>query len=283
MSVRVAAVQLRVTGNRSDNLIRAAKLIDAAVAQGAQFVALPECFVGSYGVKHFAKWQESVPLQAPRAEEGIDGGAALMANAAQKHGVTVTGGIIEREDSGHALFNSMPVFGPCGSLLANYRKVHLSRVLGVTSESDVLTAGDECAFFDLPGDSTHRVGMACCFDLRFAAFLGQYGPYPSSPRQVERVDILCAPSAFLEATGGAHWDLLVRRAGLDLQSYVVAPNIAFDAADEVPLHGRSLIADPWGQVLAQCSAEGDDLAIADVCQKTIADVRGKIPLEVLAR
>ena len=97
----------------------------------------------------------------------------------------------------------MPVYGPDG-LLASYRKIHLSRVLGVTSESDVLSAGDAPTTFEMPGLAV-RVGMLCCFDLRFRDLLAQYGPAAGKDSPC---GILCAPSAFLRATGTDHWDLV---------------------------------------------------------------------------
>lgn len=271
--LRVAALQLAVTLDRADNVRRAASLIDAAAAEGCKFVALPECFTGKYGVKHFANWAESVS-----AADTVTGGAAMMAEMARKHSITVTGGIVE-EDNGK-LYNSMPVFGPDGKLQSTYRKTHLSRVLGVTSESDVFTPGDEAV---VAAAESFRVGMACCFDLRFPGFLAAYGPYStadaaSSDDDTSRCDVLCTPSAFLETTGVDHWDLLVRRAALDAQSYVVAPNVAFDASDAVPLHGRSVVCDPWGTILAQAGAAGDDMAIADVSRERLDEVRGKLPL-----
>ena len=202
----------------------------------------------------------------------------MMAAAAQAHGITVTGGIVER--AGSKLYNSMPAYGPSGALVANYRKVHLSRVLGVTSESDVFAAGSHTTTFEAA--DAFSVGMACCFDLRFPAMLGAYGPYADGSRD-RRVDVLCCPSAFLHATGVDHWDLLCRRTALDLQSFVVAPNVAYDSDDAVPLHGRSLVCDPWGTVLAQTGAEGDDLAIADVSRERLDEVRRKLPLATAAR
>lgn len=280
--IRAAAAQLRVTSNRADNLRRAAALLDAAAREGASFVALPECFVGSYGTEHFAKWQESVPQDhaAGRWQRGSGGGGATMADAAHRHQMTVTGGVIEREVAGPALYNSMPIY-TAGRRVATYRKVHLSRVLGITSESDVLTAGDECVSVEVLDDALApvRVGMACCFDLRFAAFLGRYGHMHSD----QPIDVLCAPSAFLATTGKDHWDLLVRRAALDGQCYVVAPNMAYESSQPVPLHGHSMIADPWGRVLAQCSAEGDDLAIADIHRSVITETRAKLPIMPLSR
>ena len=51
------------------------------------------------------------------------------------------------------------------------------------------------------------------------------------PRGAQPADVLCAPSAFLDVTGKPHWDLLLR---LGVAEDVVAPNVAFDEADEVP-------------------------------------------------
>ena len=271
--LRCAVAQLRVGLDRADNLRRAAALIDAAAREGAALVALPECFTGKYGVEHFANWQEVVPASAGGDESA--GGAAMMAAAAKRHGISVTGGIVERCDRPHGgadLFNSMPVFGPDGRLAANYRKVHLSRVLGVTSESDVFARGEDPVALPV---ADFRVGMACCFDLRFPALLHAYGPWAGEER---RVDIVCAPSAFLHATGVDHWELLVKRTALDTQAYVLAPDVAYDSADEVPLHGKSMICDPWGSVIAQTAAEGDDLAIADVSRERLGEGRQKLNL-----
>lgn len=275
-ALRVAAVNLAVRADRADNLVRAARLIEAAANEGAKLVALPECFTGKYGVQHFRDWQEPLDGGEPA------GGAAVMSECAKRLGITVLGGIIEREAGGERLFNSIAAFGPDGGLLANYRKTHLSRVLGVTSESDVLTSGDDPVSFDAPSASALRVGMACCFDLRFPTFLRRYGPQPP-PDGGAAADVLVAPSAFLDVTGVDHWDLLVRRAALDGQCFVVAPNVAYDSADAVPLHGRSLVADPWGRVLAQTGAEGDDLAVADVDGTVVDEIRKKLPIVPLAR
>lgn len=273
--LHVAAIQLSISHTMADNIERAAYLVDQAAAQGAKFVALPECFTGKYGVEHFAKWAEPVLAEAG-ASSGLSG-ATMMRERAQHHGIVVTGGVIEVHEG--KLWNTMPVFGPEGQMLALYRKVHLSRVLGVTSESDVLTAGSEPTSFDLPGLAALRVGMICCFDLRFRDLLAQYGPAAGDHAPC---GVLCAPSAFLRATGTEHWDLLVRRAGLDGQSYVVAPDVAYCEDDPVPLHGHSMVADPWGRILAQCEGEGDGIALASVDPLYVEEVRGKLPLAALA-
>ena len=201
--LRAAALQLHVGESMPENIERAAALIDKAAAQGANLVVLPECFTGKYGCDHFAKWTE--PLVDHDGTHGVLGGGAMMRERAQHHGIVVTGGVIEAH--GGLLWNSMPVYGPDG-LLAIYRKIHLSRVLGVTSESDVLEAGAVPTTFELPGAAV-RVGMLCCFDLRFRDLLAQYGP---GHGEHGPCGILCAPAAFLRATGTDHWDLVRARA-----------------------------------------------------------------------
>eukprot|EP00966_Prymnesium_polylepis_P239412 5536651-Prymnesium_polylepis.1 len=197
----VAALQLHVSNSMADNVQRAAALVDTAAAQGAKLVALPECFTGKYGCDHFPSWAETVIAEAESS--GGPSGAAMMRERAQRHGIVVTGGVIEAYQG--KLWNTMPVYGPEGRLLATYRKIHLSRVLGVTSESDVLTAGAAPTTFEMPGAAAMRVGMLCCFDLRFRDLLAQYGPAAGAHGPC---GLLCAPSAFLRATGTEHWDLV---------------------------------------------------------------------------
>ena len=266
--LRVAAINLRVGVDKRDTLSRAADLVARAAADGARFVALPECFVGKYGVEHFPAHAEDVAAEESGCVAAEESGCGVLAAAARRHSITTTGGIIEQHDG--KLWNSMPTFGPDGNLVTVYRKVHLSRVLGITSESDVLEAGDATTAY---GVDDFHVGAACCFDLRFPEWLRRYGPRGAQP-----ADVLCAPSAFLDVTGKPHWDLLLRRTALDGQCYVVAPNVAFDEADEVPLHGRSAVVDPWGDVLAQTGGDADDIAIADVSRARIDEVRRKLPL-----
>ncbi|KAH8093037.1 hydrolase [Aureococcus anophagefferens] len=106
---------LRVSRDRASNLRRAAELIDAAAADGAQFVALPECFTGKYGVDLFHGHREAL---AANADAEAASGSAVLASA-RRH-AAATGGAIE-EHAGK-LYNTMPVYGPDGALVAAYRR-----------------------------------------------------------------------------------------------------------------------------------------------------------------
>jgi predicted amidohydrolase len=114
MTVTVAAIQMYAAPFEvSANLARACTLIEAAVAQGARLVLLPELFNTGYS------YNQSLYDYA----EPLDGVTATWLRAgAQKLGCYLAGGILER--SGGDAYSTLLLAGPDGSLAA-YRKRHL--------------------------------------------------------------------------------------------------------------------------------------------------------------
>ena len=111
--------------------------------------------------------------------------------------------------------------------------------LRVEGPDGIEVAGDELSWFDV-GDC--RVGLACCFDLRFkemAAMLVDAPPHGLG------CDVVLYPSAWLQSTGAlGHWETLLTARALDGQCYVVAPNAATVTDAETVAFGRTMIARP---------------------------------------
>ena len=136
----------------------------------SQVVVLPECWTGLYGVQCFRGHAEDLDLINNSKRNWTDSGAAVMREAATKHGVYVCGGLIEREGGGAqpqvgaepVLYNTIAAYGPSGDEVARYRKMHLSRVRvgpDATAEGDMLTPGEDLAFFDVAaGDARSGSG-----------------------------------------------------------------------------------------------------------------------------
>lgn len=285
--LRAGVGQLRVVAERVSNLQRASKLIDEAAHRGCKFFALPEAFTGTYGVHHFRGNAEH--LLSPGS------GSALMAEAAAKHGMWVCGGVVEEAELGSGkagtLFNTICAYGPDGSEVARYRKGHLSQVRvgpDATREVDVFLPGQELVSFDIDaGDGEqYRVGLACCFDLRFQE-MAQALASPQKPssgtssiRSGHACDMLVYSSAWLHSTGAlGHWDLMLRARALDNQVWVLGPNHARDESNETVMHGDSKITSPWGQVLSGCeNDEADGCVVADLRKEDLSDLRDRIPL-----
>ena len=88
------------------------------------------------------------------------------------------------------------------------------------------------------------VGCAICYDLRFAELF-------LALRRAE-ASLILLPSAFTEATGRDHWEVLLRARAIETQCWFAAAAICGTHHDGRGAlrrcWGRSLIADPWGTV-----------------------------------
>ncbi len=169
-------------------------------------------------------------------------------------------------------YNAHVAFSPEGKVVALYRKVHLFDVDladGTTlRESDSSTAGEpdrDTVVVDVEG---WKVGLTICYDLRF-------------PEQYRRLvdggaHALLVPAAFTVPTGKDHWHVLLRARAIESQCYVLAPAQWGKHPANRQTYGKSLIADPWGDVIAQVS-DGIGLARATLDPKRIEAVRAQLP------
>ena len=112
--MRVAAVQLNSTDEKSRNLAAAERLVREAAADGAELVALPE------------KWNLLAGGEALLAgAEPLDGPSLGAAREwAAELGIHLLAGSVS-ERAGEKAFNTSVLIGPDGSDLAVYRKIHM--------------------------------------------------------------------------------------------------------------------------------------------------------------
>jgi deaminated glutathione amidase len=107
-----------------------------------------------------------------------------------------------------------------------------------------------------------------CYDLRF----------PELYRELTKrgAEILAVPAAFTAATGKDHWEPLLRARAIENQAFVIAPNQIGRHANGTSSHGRSMIVDPWGVVLAQ-AADDECVITVDLDFTLLAQVRSRLP------
>jgi predicted amidohydrolase len=283
MSLRIAALQMRTSPDRAVTLARAAGLIALAAKRGADLVCLPEAFTGLYGVDYFAHNAEEF--------KGSSSGSAMMAGAAAEHRIYVCGGVIERHPISGAMYNTIAAFDPLGLEVARYRKIHLSRVsvgADTTSEGDVLKAGDSLGWFDVPDTSPGadgrgwRVGLANCFDLRFASL---HSMLSAAPPDGVGAEVVLYPASWLKTTGVlGHWETLLKARALDGQCYVLGVSNARDETHDPVAYGHSAIIGPMGETLAACgNDEADEVVVASLSLAALVDARRRIPLGAAGR
>ena len=96
--------------------------------------------------------------------------------------------------------------------------------------------------------------------------------------------ILTVPSAFTLITGKDHWHALLRARAIENQCYVLAPG-QWGEHDDAGLrrsYGHSLIIDPWGTIVAECS-DGEGICLAVIDPEKVAEVRRAIPVHTHRR
>lgn len=262
--LRVAAVQMSSQDALRANLDRAADLVTRASDGGAELVLLPENF--AYLGPEEGKRSIAEPIEQDARGPILDALAA-MASRAGAH--VIAGGMPERAADLARPYNTCVVIAPDGRITAKYRKMHLFDVeVGDGQrycESASTTPGDAPVAVEIRG---FQVGLSVCYDLRF----------PELYRQLARqgAELLVVPAAFTLATGKDHWHVLLRARAIESQAYVAAAAQWGAHPRGRRTYGKSLVVDPWGDVIAQCP-EGEGVIVADVDRTYLTAVRTNLP------
>lgn len=212
-------------------------------ADDADLIVLPEIWHPGYF--SFDRYTDAA-VETPALWETLSEAAAAL-------GACVHAGSLVEAANGR-FYNTSVLFGPDGSAIAEYRKMHL---FGFGSrEQQLLTPGEDVVVADTP---LGRLGLAVCYDLRF-------------PELFRRMTELGAVG-FVVASAWPHprveaWSTLLRARALENQAFLFACNGAGPTDSGSVLCGRSAVIDPWGVPIA---ALGDDPGVS-TASVDLADV-----------
>ncbi|MDQ0617304.1 nitrilase-related carbon-nitrogen hydrolase [Arthrobacter globiformis] len=186
----------------------------------------------------------------------------LSATAA-RHGITLVAGVVETAEEEARAYNTLVAFGPDGSRLAVYRKIHLFDAQGF-GESRFIKPGlsTEPVVFEAGGA---RFGLMTCYDLRF----------PELARSLADAgaQVLLVCSSWVPGTHKTEqWLALNAARAIDNSVYVAgvcqAPPVSV---------GRSLLVDPMGYVEADLGLEPGVWSV-EVSLGTVARVKEQFPM-----
>jgi predicted amidohydrolase len=265
--VRVAAVQLASGPIPEENVERATSLVRRAASEGARYVQIPEYFNYRGPTKRYHSVAESVPGAT----------TAVMGALSRELGITLhVGSLFEQAPMPEKSFNTSIVIAPSGDVVATYRKVHLFDVNvpgGVEHrESKNIAPGDRPVVAEVEGFS---LGMSVCFDVRF--------PELYRALCLAGATVLAVPSSFAVSTGRVHWATLLRARAIENEAYVIAAAQAGTTSEGVSSYGHSMIIDPWGEVLAESTIDGEDVLVAAIDLDEVARRRSQIAVFELRR
>jgi predicted amidohydrolase len=260
--MRIGVVQMTSTGDLDANLKSTRELVGRAASGGAEFIALPENFA------YLRREGESFPCA-----QGLDGRIVeTLRELAREHRAWILGGSFPEAIPGESrVHNTSVLLAPGGEVVAIYRKLHLFDVDlgggggGRFRESEHVAAGDQVVVAPTPFGP---LGLSICYDLRFPELYRQ---------MIDRgARWIAVPSAFAPHTGKDHWEPLLRARAIENQVFVIAPAQSGRHSPDRSSHGRSLIVDPWGLVLAQ-APDGPGVILADCDPEAQDRIREAIP------
>jgi len=261
--LRVAAVQTVTAASVDASLAAVAPLIAEAAGAGARLVALPEYFA-MLGRSD----RDKLAIREPDGDGPLQ---AFLSEQARRHRIWLVGGTVPlASPKPGKVFNASLVYGPDGSRVARYDKIHLFGLKHGEERFDeaaTIEAGRTPAVVDVDeGGARWRVGLSVCYDLRF----------PELYRALAPVDLLLVPSAFTFTTGSAHWETLLRARAIENQCYVLAPAQGGTHENGRRTWGHTMLVDPWGEVL-QVLPEGEGVVVGDIARERIERVRATLP------
>lgn len=255
----VAIAQLNQTTDTEENYRKIADCALQASQRGAALLCLPE------NCLYFGP-------NALQAAVSLPSGLARYQQLARDCGLWLSlGGVqVVCSETPTKYYNSHIVLSSQGEIVSIYDKLHLFDVSlntgQVYAESSLVQAGTALPpVLDTP---IGKAGLSICYDLRFPELYRSL-----SSRGAE---ILLVPSAFLEKTGYAHWETLLRARAIENQCYVIAAAMEGRHSETRTSYGHSAIVDPWGEVIGM-AGEGQKVIYAEVDMEYLREVRRKLP------
>ena len=259
--LRVAALQYCASDDVTKTLQHIQPLI-AEAASKASLVALPEC------ANYLAASREQLFQKAEWDDEGYS--QKWLGNMAREFGIwLLAGSLIMRRRDNNQLVNRSLLFGPDGTVVANYDKIHMFDAdVGdgkSYQESDNFLAGQTPVIAHI---DNVPCGLTICYDVRFAHLYRQLA--------LDGAQLFLVPAAFTALSGKAHWHVLLRARAIETGCYVVAPAQSGTHADGRKTYGHSLIINPWGQILAEAE-DGDAIIYAALDLNATTRAQNAIP------
>ena len=256
----VAAIQMQMTADVSENISQAEQLVRKAAEQGAQIILLPELFERPYFCQQ-------------RQYDFYDYATSVEENPAVRHfqliakELAVAMPISFYEKDGTRLFNSIAMLDADGSVMGVYRKTHIPDD-HYYQEKFYFTPGN--TGFKVWDTRYGKVGVGICWD--------QWFPEAARAMALQGAEILLYPTAIgsepiLETDSMPHWRRCMQgHAGSNLVPVMAANRIGVERVEpcsenggqssSLNFYGSSFITDNTGAIIAEANRTDEQVLTA---------------------
>ncbi len=268
---RIGLVQMSCSPDPRENLEKAIAKLREAAARGSQIVCLQELFRSQYFCREESAelFDLAEPIPGPSSE--------AVGRIARELGIVVVASLFERRAAG-LHHNTAAILNADGSLAGIYRKMHIPED-PLYFEKYYFTPGDlGYKNFDTPFG---RIGVLICWD--------QWYPEAARLTAMQGADVLFYPTAIgwhpsEKAENGAAqldaWRTAQRAHAIANGVYVAAVNrVGFEgpAGAGLEFWGHSFVSDPFGVVLAEASADQEEILVVECDRRRAEDTRRNWP------
>jgi len=267
----VGLIQMSCSLDPRQNLARAEARIQDAARQGAQIICLEELFRSQYFCReeNADLFELAEPVPGPSTE--------TLSKLARSLNVVIIASLFERRAAG-IYHNTAAVIDADGTFLGKYRKMHIPDD-PLYYEKFYFTPGD----LGFPNFDTRfgRLGVLVCWD--------QWYPEGARLSSLGGANILFYPTAIgwhpseKEEFGAAQldaWRTIQRSHAIANGVFVAAVNrVGFEGPPESGLEfwGHSFVCDPFGQILAEASADKEEILVVECDPRRVEEVRRNWP------
>ena len=267
----VGLIQMSCSLDPRQNLAKAEARIQDAARQGAQIICLEELFRSQYFCReeNADLFELAEPVPGPSTE--------TLSKLARSLNVVIIASLFERRAAG-IYHNTAAVIDAGGTFLGKYRKMHIPDD-PLYYEKFYFTPGD----LGFPNFDTRfgRLGVLVCWD--------QWYPEGARLSSLGGANILFYPTAIgwhpseKEEFGAAQldaWRTIQRSHAIANGVFVAAVNrVGFEGPPESGLEfwGHSFVCDPFGQILAEASADKEEILVVECDPRRVEEVRRNWP------
>lgn len=268
--MKVGIVQQSNTGDKTANIAKSIKGIEACKVQGAELVILQELHCGIY----FCQAEETELFDL--AEKIPSETSQIFADAAKKYEVVLVTSLFEKRAAG-IYHNTSVVFEKDGTVAGKYRKMHIP---------------DDPAYYEkfyfTPGDlgfqpiqtSLGKLGVLVCWD--------QWYPEAARLMALAGAEILIYPTAIgWESTDSQDekdrqftaWQTVQRGHAVANGLPVVAVNrVGLEpdwtgVTNGIQFWGQSFVAGPQGEIIFSASSDKEQNEVVEIDMKRSENVR----------
>lgn len=258
--LKIALLQHACVDDPAKNLAVVTDMIRDAAGQGATLIATQELFKSLYFCVNEdpAAFDLAEPIPGPTTQH--------LGALAKELGVSISGSLFERRAAG-LYHNTSVLIDPAGQITGKYRKMHIPDDPSYL-EKYYFTPGD-LGFLSHrlntnQGEHFGDVGMLVCWD--------QWFPEAARLTAMQGAQVLLYPTAIgwhAEDSAADHaaqldaWQTIQRSHAISNGVFVAVPNrIGTEGVNT--FWGHSFIADPMGRVLAQASADQQEILTAEI-------------------